>query len=126
MDKKTVVLIQKELGHFASEIAKKYGLTLKRNNATYDDTDVSFKLSFAGTNKSGEDRLMVDWNQYYSLYGLKKEWLNKTYRNFSGELMRIRGLDSRKRKYPVIVENMNGVRYKVEADRVKMLMGQQG
>lgn len=89
-------------------VGQKHGVTLKGMNATYDreGTKATLKVEIRAI-LSGQvvDPKVTAFNRYCTLYGLKPTDLGATLR-MRGDLLKITGLDTNRKKYPVYCENI--------------------
>ena len=119
--KAEAVLLGNEIMAAVNEIVAKYGLKAKRGSGRYGDGEyklnsiVVFKPSESGVNMipSKENALMVNWNMKRGQYGMNDVNVGDVFQNAKGENIKLIGWDSKKRKYPVIYQNLdNGGQYK--------------
>jgi len=105
----------------AEKIAVKYGIEVKRGSGKYDSNEykmnnVTFFVpsgSGSGMIPSKENRLMVNWNMNRGGLGLAHVDVGDVFKNYKGEDIKLVGWDTKKRKYPVLYENLtNGKQYK--------------
>jgi hypothetical protein len=121
MDKAKAVMLSNELMVAAEKIAAKYGLEVKRGSGKYDSNEYKLNsVTFfvpsgtgSGMVPSKENKLLVNWNMNRG--GLSMEDINvgDVFQNRDGEDIKLVGWDSKKRKYPVIYQNLSkGGQYK--------------
>jgi len=111
-DKEIVKAIQSRMLKFSKELAVLYGLELQKCNASFNEFEMNFKIVFHSTNDKGRDIYQNAYLKYAEIYGLEKEWLGKEIK--AGRLLlTIRGLDRKKKKYPIILTDDGGFQYKM-------------
>jgi len=103
-------------------IAEKYNMTMEYRGGTFSDTDYKPRVTFTGISADGKSRAQKEWDLYCDMFDLKKEWLGETV-ILSGKKMTITGLDTKKSKYPVMVESADGHKYKVTPEQIKLILG---
>jgi len=119
---KSCDIIRDNINSNLKELGEKLGVGLRVGGGSYVPDEIVFKLHVSPMNSDGKivDIREADWNKHYELFGMKQEWLGKTFRSASG-IHTIKGLDVRKRKYPVITE-YRGLEYKHTVINVKSFM----
>lgn len=115
-------VIREKLNSTLAEVGASLGVGLKLGPGSFDKDSISFKLDVTAMGENGEivDIREMDWKKYAESFGLKPGWLGKNFRSVSGN-HKIIGLDTRKRKYPVITECL-GLTYKHSVINVKNFM----
>jgi len=103
-------------------IADEYNMTMEYRGGSFSDTDYKPWVTFTGKNADGKSRTEKEWELYRDMFGLKKEWLGEKV-VLSGKKMTITGLDTKKSKYPVMVETADGHKYKVTPEQIKLMLG---
>jgi len=114
MDRETTKMLMKELGVAATEIARKHGMEVKINGATFGSTFMKPRIEFLAKDEKGRSKEEREWDMFAESLGLDKNLLGK---QFNGKT--IIGLDMKKRKYPVILMSLRGNRYKTSVSSVK-------
>lgn len=111
-DKEIVKAIQSRVLEFSKELAEMYGLRFQKCNTSYNEFEMNFKIVFHTTNDEGMDIYQDTYLKYAEIYGLKEEWLGKEIKVNAIKLT-IRGLDLKKKKYPIVLRNARGRQYKM-------------
>jgi hypothetical protein len=107
------------LNDIMTAITERYGLAVEVGNMSYQHDEVSVKLNFRLL--SAGNVLEADYDMFKALYGLPDLFQTVIINN---EEMKIIGYKPKKRKYPVIVENQNGKRYKITHEQaIRCLKG---
>lgn len=106
-----------------AQVAEAYGMTAKVGNAKYTSGSVTFSVTLAVVSEDGTVRSpeAEAYTSFAGMYGLPVDGLNKTFRN-RGQVFRVIGLNTRRGKYPVLVEDLQGKRYKYPAESVAALL----
>lgn len=91
--------LQKELDNFAKE----HGITIKVGNATYDETDIHFKVDIAS---ASEDTERVRWEQNCRYFGLVPEDYGKEI-TLQGQKFAVVGVKPKARKNCIIVRRIS-------------------
>ena len=120
--KAEAVMLGNEIMEAVNKIAAKYGLEAKRGGGRYGDGSeyklnsiVMFKPSGSGSGMipSKENKLEEMWKLKRGQFGMEDINVGDVFQNQKGENIKLVGWDSKKRKYPVIYQNMaNGGQYK--------------
>lgn len=113
--------LRPELEAAAKRFAEAYGMTASVGNAKYTSGSVTFQVTLAvvaedGTVRSPEAEA---YTSLASLYRLPEDGLGKTFADFSGKRFRVLGLNTKRGKYPVMVEDLQGKRFKMTAEQVR-------
>lgn len=114
IDRNTAIMLGDEVMEAVNKIAAKYGLEAKRGSGRYDDNEYKlnsvtlFVSSGSGTGMipSKENKLAVMWNIKRGQYGMDNINVGDELTNYKGEKIKLIGWDSKKRKYPVIYQNL--------------------
>ncbi len=118
VNKEIAVMLSNELMAAAEAIAEKYGMSVKRGSGKYDSQEyklnsVTFFVPSQNTNSqsgrytpSQENKMVVNWNMRRGQHGMEDIEVGHEYFNRDGCKMKLVGFDTKKRKYPVIVENL--------------------
>ena len=123
IDRQTCRILANEIENELQVIAEKYGVSIKRGNASFNSNDMTIKIEIATiSNGVINSREAEDFKLYGKAFGLKEEWLNKTFKTYSGETIEIIGLKPRSRQYPVLGKKSNGRVFKYNANEVKAFM----
>ncbi len=110
-DKPTLTMVRKEIQSSLDDLQKKLGIQLKIGNMRFDASTFTTKLE---ASLVGHDPLAEEWEKYAHLFDLDVTWIGKKFLSNS-EMHTIIGLDTKKRKYPVITA-CDGKKYKFPAD----------
>ena len=101
-------------------IGKKHNVVLKSGNCRYTESNATLKIEIQDIqNGVAVSKERAEYELLADMYGLKKEWLDKTFRHM-GDTYKVVGLKTRKRKFPVIVENDKGKRYGFDVETIKV------
>lgn len=89
-------------------IAKELGVQFKFAGGRFEATNAILKLEVmtVGTNGKAFDRERDEYLRHCNLYELDKSWLDKTFLDRGYDKFKIVGLNMRRRKNPVICENL--------------------
>lgn len=103
-------LLQEELGddYLVTVSAAKYGYV----------GSVTLEIAKADGDGNAETRIAKDFKYNARFYGLEEDDLGAVYKTYNGKTMKIVGLKTRNRKYPIIVEDESGSRYKVKVEDI--------
>ena len=109
-------------------VALKHGVQFTPKGCSFSPTAATFRIEAAVINEGGvaETKERQDFARYASIYGLKPEWLDKTFVYGAGNYS-IVGLATRKSKAPVMAKKMgdNGRTYVFPTNVVAALMNAQ-
>jgi hypothetical protein len=111
--------IRAEIEAAARAVAAKHGLAFLKSRGVYGER-LELKLEFGA---KAEDGSVVTpestaFTRYASMYGMKPEWLGRTFRANGGIEYTIVGLNMRARKRPVQVRAKDGGRFVFPAESV--------
>ena len=125
IDRETCRMLGEEIEEKLQVIARKYGINIKRGRGTYDSKGATIKIEIATVDRDGtvNSKEAEDFKRYARMEGLKEEWLGQSFRTWDGKELKIVGFKPRSTKYPVIVEDNSGKRWKYPAKQVKREMG---
>ena len=120
MDRDKCRMIRDVLNEELQACAEKLGLVISIGNATYTDTNVTFKVECAEISEDGTvmNKEASDFKSGAYLYGLEPEDFGREFES-NGKVFKIVGLKARSRKYPVIGEDVQGKRFKFPETVVK-------
>jgi hypothetical protein len=127
LDRDAVRSISADVMDALKAVATKHGIQFSSKGARFTSSNVTFRLEAAllGAGGVAETRERTDYLRCAGLYGLKTEWLDKSFRH-GGDDFTIIGLSTRKTKNPILCTNTrNGKTYIFPADTVKVLMSAQ-
>ncbi len=111
---------RKDFSEAMKTLEVKYNVTVSLGKISYSDVSATGKCTIAnkasvnGLELNAED--VENWNLYSEMFGLKREWLGKTF-NYDGATNTIIGIEPSRRKYPVkVLKNGGGISlYTVES-----------
>jgi hypothetical protein len=107
------------------QVGKANGVSIRAGNASFDDATVKYQLKVTALSSDGTvvDTARRDYELLAAHYGLKKEWLDQTFRTLQGTF-KISGLKLSRRKFPVDAKDIrNGKTYKFPIDAIVRHMG---
>lgn len=117
MDKIIAKQLNKAIEEALQPVALKFGLTLENRGGRFSECDYKPSITFVGKSDNGDNRLEIAWKKYAVLYGLKPEWLGEIVNYRSGAQIII-GIDVKKSKYPVVLEDNQKKRYIATAESI--------
>jgi hypothetical protein len=94
-------------------VAKKHGIAIAVDGCRYDAAagTGTYKLNIAANVEQGETpadaKRRTDYERHCFVFGLKREWLGKTFRHNNGYTT-IVGLETKRTKYPVVCRDPLG------------------
>ena len=112
-DNPTLKTVREAVAAALDGLQEELGIKLKIGNISYSADQFTTKLT--GSLWS-HDPLAEDWERYANIYDLDVTWLGKKFL-CNGKTYTVVGLDTKKRKYPVIASCGNK-QYKFPADVV--------
>jgi len=119
--KKMIAKLEKHLKSFEKE----NNVEITFDGAKYSDTTITPKMEIL-VRETGQTKEEFDKEQFEGicvLVGAEKEWYNKQIKLNNGEFGIIKKIDSRKRKYPVIVQVIDSDKsYKLSVKQVKLFI----
>jgi hypothetical protein len=107
------------------ELGAEFGINLKSSHISFTNTNATIKVEAAVKAANGEvvTKEAQDFKRWAMVFGLKPEWLGKTFKSQDGCNVIIRGLKPKSKKYPVLGYNSyDGKTYKYPAHFVKSRM----
>lgn len=108
-----VKVLNKQLPAMKAELAavlKKYGLEMTKLTGSVGADDATIRITFMDQGGDKYAKFAKAFTSYAEIYGLKREWLNKTFKAPQG-VFEIIGFDTKKRKKPVMLKLANGTIY---------------
>ena len=102
-------------------LGAEFGLFFQFKGGNFTESSAVLKLELAVKSADGIviDRTREEYTKYSQLVGLKAEWLDTTYSDFSGREYKITGLNLKKRKNCVMItETRTGKKYVTSAETV--------
>lgn len=122
MEKATLKLIREDINKALEEVAKKYDMTMKLGNISYDELGFTGKVLAQLNEIDGKQPSQVNFEKYCELYGLQATDYNKEF-NRNGKTFIVKDIKTTSRKYPVICEcKQDGKSYKFVVEDVKRLI----
>jgi hypothetical protein len=117
MDKQQVSSLRTEAQAALNKVAKKYGVTLPMGTITHGSESIRFSVKgMVGVSKKmAGDPLAAAYSKFEARCGKK---LGDTIRIF-GKTLKIVGAKPSNRKYPILVQGVQGGSYKVSVQQVK-------
>ena len=122
LDRQTVKYIREQIQQtLDTYFPERKRFKIEVGNATFTDSEVTFKVNFATIGKNGEvkDKSAEDFKRAAFAYGLKPEDLGKSFVT-AGVQYTITGLKRSSRRYPILAKRSDGKQYKFPADMVKL------
>lgn len=98
--------IRKQMPQIEKELAAvldKYNITLVKMGGSIGADDSTFKLTVTDKGANPNAKYAKNFEVYAELYGLKREWLNQSFKASQGNFTII-GYDTKKRKKPVMLK----------------------
>ena len=114
--------LREEINRALAPVATKNGIKLQLGNMSYSSTEIRMKLDAVLLGEGGEN--LNDKNNfetYARMYGLEPSDYGKKFTTSKGEYT-ISGINTKKRKYPIVAKNNAGVAYIFESERVVELL----
>lgn len=114
-------LLEKHLAAVEAEV----GVKVVVGGARYSDSTVTFKvdLNIVAENGVVHDRYRDEYTQLARIYGLDPEWIDREFTDRTGTKFRISGLNTRKRKFPVIVARVtDGKKFLYNIDTIRFAL----
>ncbi len=107
IDRTLLRLLREEIDAALKPIGEKFKLAISWEKASFSPQNATIKLQASVLNEEGiaETQTRSDFKKYAIMFGLKPEWLDKSFSDFSGHVYVISGLSMRSRKAPVIGES---------------------
>lgn len=95
-------------------------IKLELGGISYSETTFTAKIecSLLGSGGVVQDKERIAYSKVAHYSGLKTEWLDQTFRDLNGRVMKITGFNSRAPKMPVRLEGADGKEYKASAKMV--------
>jgi hypothetical protein len=112
-DKPTLKMVREAIQSSLDGLQVDLGIQLKIGTMRFDDSTFTTKLE---ASLFGHDPLAEEWEKYANRFGLDATWIGKKF-HYIGKTYTIVGLDTKKRKYPVMTA-CDGKKYKFPADIV--------
>jgi hypothetical protein len=117
IDKPTIRTINTDIINAIQSVAEKHRVVIQFGNTSYTSKNYTSKLNVSivegGTVITKEAE---SYNRYS--FGLTNE-LNSYFKDWNGNTWKIIGAKPRSSKYPIIVENERGTKYKMSVEQIK-------
>ena len=97
-DKPTLKTVREALATALDGLQGELGINLEIGNISYSANQFTAKLTGS---LLGHDPLADEWERYANIYDLDVTWIGRGF-VFNGKTYTVVGLDTKKRKYPVI------------------------
>jgi len=123
--KQTAVDFRKDFSLVVKELEEKYNVKIELGSITYNSTSFHGRITCTEISEEGEKVVdMQEFNLTKNIYGFKGN-IGDTY-NDGNHTFKVIGLDSRKPKYPVILEREDGKRFKSTINAVNFYLSMKG
>lgn len=111
---------RKDFSETVTELEKKYGVSIKLGNISYNSSEFTGKIVVTKDGVSPFHKHAECFNQLHNIYGLSKDMLGKTFKTQGYELEFV-GIDAKKPKYPCIcaVSNDYNKSFKMTVEQLK-------
>ncbi len=120
-DKPTIKAIRVAMDSALAKVEKDYGIKISTGNARFSGNEVTFKVKANTVTSDGvaNTKEADNWDLYKHTIGL--EWLNVGDQiMLQGKYFTLKGYNTRARKSPIQIEDMQGRGYKCSVEMVKM------
>lgn len=127
IDRDTCRLLSSDISEALKTVAAKHGIQIRTRGGTFSPLNYTLKVECAVIGDAGvaETKERTDYPLYATMYGLKPEWLDKTFEH-AGDEYTIVGLATRKRKNPIHCRSKaQGKTFLFAETIVKLLMEKQ-
>ena len=125
LDRNFCKAIRPEIDKALEELGDKFGVEIKAGNARYTGNQVTFKLEASLVKDDGStfDPKRDEFSRICGRYGLQASDLDRVIETTRGQKIKIIGLNPKRRKYPVLIEDlMRGKEYIATPDQIQMYM----
>lgn len=121
-DVTTAKLLRTPIEDALKDLATKYGISIKVGNGSFTSANLTFKLELATLDNTGtiQSKEVQDFKRYAVMFGLKATDLGREFLDWSGRKFFIVGAAPRSSKYPILVRNAKGQRFKFPAKEVQL------
>ena len=120
-DKPTIKAIRMAMDNALAQVANEYGITINTGNARFSGNEVTFKVKANTVDASGSANTKEA--QMFDLYktgeGIGHLNVGDTI-NLQGKSFILKGYNTRARKSPIQIEDMQGRGYKCSVQMLKM------
>jgi len=120
-DKPTIKAIRLAMDSALAQVEKDYGIKISTGNARFSGNEVTFKVKANTVTSNGvaNTKEADNWELYKNTIGLG--WLNVGDQiMLQGKYFTLKGYNTRARKSPINIEDMQGRGYKCSVEMVKM------
>ena len=120
-DKPTIKAIRLAMDSALAQVEKDYGIKISTGNARFSGNEVTFKVKANTVTSDGvaNTKEADNWELYKNTIGLG--WLNVGDQiMLQGKYFTLKGYNTRARKSPIQIEDMQGRGYKCSVEMVKM------
>ena len=120
-DKPTIKAIRVAMDSALAKVEKDYGIKISTGNARFSGNEVTFKVKANTVTSDGvaNTKEADNWDLYKHTIGL--EWLNVGDQiMLQGKYFTLKGYNTRARKSPIQIEDMQGRGYKCSVSMLKM------
>ena len=120
-DKPTIKAIRLAMDSALAQVEKDYGIKISTGNARFSGNEVTFKViaNTVTSNGVANTKEADNWELYKNTIGLG--WLNVGDQiMLQGKYFTLKGYNTRARKSPINIEDMQGRGYKCSVEMVKM------
>ena len=121
-DKPTIKAIRQAMDNALAQVATEYGITINTGNARFSGNEVTFKVK-ANTVDGATGNAITKEAQMFDLYknseGIGHLNVGDTV-TLQGKSFILRGYNTRARKSPIQIEDMQGRGYKCSVQMLKM------
>lgn len=116
INKTTIQAFRNDFKTAVAQLEQQYGVRIELGNARYTSDHFTSKLTVSLVSSTGEVKspLAENLEVYRNIYNIPAEFTAGCKFSHRGSIYTLKGIDTKKRKYPVIVEQ-NGKTYKVSA-----------
>tara|TARA_R100000664_G_scaffold29927_1_gene42128 strand:+ start:3029 stop:3424 length:396 start_codon:yes stop_codon:yes gene_type:complete len=96
-------------------------IKLKLGGISYSEANFTVKLECSLINGDGvvQNKERMAWLRLASSYDLDPEWIDQTFKTHDGKVLKITGLNTRARKAPVLLEDVEGNMYKGPCEMIR-------
>lgn len=105
-DKISIDKIHREMEAALQPVAAKHGITIVQGGGNYGDLDATLKFRLRTHSETGETQEVLDFKQYAGVFGVPAAALGQTITLSDGGTYKVIGLAPRRRKFPVVIENI--------------------
>jgi len=125
IDKPMLRVLRTEIDEAVESLGKKYGVTIRTGNCSFNPIEATFKLKVVTTNtKVVEEKKQNDFARYAKMFGLKESDLGREFR-VGGVVYTITDIAPNRSKFPILGQRNDGRKFKFKAETViERLRGQ--